>query len=292
MKKKDARQCIWRLLGGLLFRGGCLAALLVMVTFAWGQVEIVNTGNEQNDTLEVPVDSSDVILLSVPVKTNIGLPELVLQALGLTTEQETELRHLRVDIAEDLQWLNDQSKRQALTTQGAVQRYRELIKKYRTLRDSLLTDAQVDLLDRTQEHLVRLPRKPILGPQVPLVELLALNKYQQAQGHALLANYRNKLLALQDSDAVLDTVDTIYGMEEMRLAFEAMLTPFQSNALARVRLVWQQHRQEQTALDSLMETVVEQDTTWRDDILFETELIHDIDKQSSPDSLEVETLGE
>ena len=292
MKKKDARQCIWRLLGGLLFRGGCLAALLVMVTFAWGQVEIVNTGNEQNDTLEVPVDSSDVILLSVPVKTNIGLPELVLQALGLTTEQETELRHLRVDIAEDLQWLNDQSKRQALTTQGAVQRYRELIKKYRTLRDSLLTDAQVDLLDRTQEYLVRLPRKPILGPQVPLVELLALNKYQQAQGHALLANYRNKLLALQDSDAVLDTVDTIYGMEEMRLAFEAMLTPFQSNALARVRLVWQQHRQEQTALDSLMETVVEQDTTWRDDILFETELIPDIDKQSSPDSLEVETLGE
>ena len=254
MKKKDSAKRAVCFLCPLVYWTCWLVGLLSTATVVCGQDSSQpNSYIEQSVTADLFESALDWI--SPRTESSASLRRLVVQAMHLDPEQETELRHLRIDMAEDLQWFYDQSKRQALTDQGALLRYRAAVEKYRTLRDSILTDNQLDLMERAQGHMARRSRKPFIGAGFPLVQVLDLNKRQQAQGYTLLELYKKKLLALKESNAKLGMADHTYAMKEMRLAFEGMLTPLQTEKLDAVRTAWQEYRQRQAELRYMVEAV-------------------------------------
>jgi hypothetical protein len=230
-----------------------LVGLLFTATLVCGQEHNPNANNEQSVTADLFGSALDLTLAMPQQDSSVSLRELVIPAMHLSFYQEVELRHLRIDMAEDLQWLYDQSTRRALTNQGALLRYRAVVEKYRALRDSVLTDDQLNLMERAQEHMARRPKKPFIGARFPLIQVLDLNKNQQTQGHRLLERHRQKLLALKKSNAKLGAADHTYAMEEMRLAFEEILTPHQTEKLSAVRTAWQEQRQHQAELKYIIE---------------------------------------
>ena len=173
----------------------------------------------------------------------------LLQALDLTQSQQDTLRAMRDRLQLDVTALRAMVEDGDVLAEEGRLRYSEALNVYRALRDSVLTETQLDLLERARttlrdQMLYDGQGKPVVSKR--LLDALSLDDLQRRHWLSLLARLREQVRELRESGATLVPDDYRRLREEYRLSFEAILTPAQRLELERVRVA---RTQEQPELD-------------------------------------------
>jgi hypothetical protein len=186
------------------------------------------------------------LVSATPAQWSTAPPDSALQdfqrrlllALDLTPTQTDSLRVLRDGLQLSLDDLRAAAVQGDLLPEERRLQVRDVLERYRTARDSVLTGPQRDLLERARRHWH--DRVLYAGLEAPdeeqsLAEALGLDALQRQRWLALLGRLRDRVQT-QRADGLPPTTDDYRRLrEEYRLSFEAMLTPDQRLELERVR---------------------------------------------------------
>lgn len=188
----------------------------------------------------------------------------LMQALELTPGQQDTLRLLRGFLQLDMRALRVQVEDGDILSEEGRLRYREAIDAYRVTRDSVLTPAQLELLERARYH----QREQALydgqvKPEVSqrLVDALEMDDLQRRRWLSQLARQREQVRQLRAEGEMITTEDYRRLRQEYQIAFEAILTPEQRLELERIRMARSRKQQE---LDAAQMELLDMETTIED----------------------------
>lgn len=188
----------------------------------------------------------------------------LMQALELTPGQQDTLRLLREFLQLDMRALRVQVEDGDILAEEGRLRYREAIGAYRVTRDSVLTPAQLKLMERARSH----QREQALhagqvNPEVSqrLVDALEMDDLQRRRWLSQLARQREQVRQLRAEGEMISTDDYRRLRQEYQISFEAILTPEQRLELERIRMARSREQQE---LDAAQMELLDMETTVED----------------------------
>ena len=161
----------------------------------------------------------------------------LLLAIGLSEAQRDSLRDLRDRLQLELDHLQRQvDDGYVMYVEGRL-RYRESLQAYRAARDSVLTEAQLALIDRARRYQRERQLDDGRDDEQPrLVEALEMSSDQQRRWLVLLERLRSELATLREDSRTPTQLDYRRLREEYGFAFEAILTAEQRLELERYKL--------------------------------------------------------
>lgn len=163
----------------------------------------------------------------------------LLAALDLSPGQDDTLRVLRDRLQQELLFLRDEVEAGALLPHEGRLQYREALNAYESVRDTVLTFEQRQLLERARLHLRDqdlYDGQPPVQVKQRLVDALDMDDLQRRRWQSLLERLRSIVRDRRADGDVLTTDDYRRLREEYRLSFESMLMPDQRLELERIRL--------------------------------------------------------